>query len=55
MPQSVKDILQRGYERTSHTILAAVDVPFEGADREYVTALALTRRKYWEISQKCRT
>ena len=39
MPQSVKDILQRGYERMSHTILAAVDIPFEGVDREYVTAL----------------
>lgn len=39
MPQSVKDILQRCYERMSHTILAAVDIPFEGVDREYVTAL----------------
>jgi hypothetical protein len=39
MPQAVKDLLKRGYERMSHTILAAVDIPFEGADREYVTAL----------------
>jgi hypothetical protein len=39
MPQNVKDILKRGYQRMSHTILAAVGIPFEAADREYVTAL----------------
>lgn len=36
---SIRDVIKRGFKRTSHTILAAVDIPFEGADRVYVAAL----------------
>jgi hypothetical protein len=39
IPDSIKDLLQRGFERTSHTNLAAVDIPFEGEDMVYVVAL----------------
>lgn len=36
---SIRDLLKRSFERMSHTNLVAVDIPFEGADRIYVTAL----------------
>ena len=39
IPQSAKDLLKGGFKRMGHTILAAVDIPFEGADRIYMTAL----------------
>jgi hypothetical protein len=39
IPDSIKDLLERGFERTSHTNLAAVDIPFEGEDVVYVVAL----------------
>jgi hypothetical protein len=41
IPQTIKGLLKRGFKRTSHTILAAVDIPFEGADRIYTTALVI--------------
>ncbi|KAH4934856.1 hypothetical protein HBI79_078180 [Parastagonospora nodorum] len=39
IPDSIKDLLQRGFERTSHTNLAAVDISFEGEDMICVVAL----------------
>ncbi|CAO2656665.1 Nn.00g054680.m01.CDS01 [Neocucurbitaria sp. VM-36] len=37
--ESIRVLVKSGFERMSHTNLAAVDIPFEGADRIYVAAL----------------
>ncbi|KAF2847646.1 hypothetical protein T440DRAFT_491853 [Plenodomus tracheiphilus IPT5] len=39
IPDSAKDLLERGFKRMRHTNLAAVDIPFEGADRICMVAL----------------
>lgn len=39
IPDSAKDLLKRGFKRMRRTNLAAVDIPFEGADRIYMIAL----------------
>ena len=39
IPQSIKNLLKRGFQRVGHTTLAAVDIPFEAADRMNMTAL----------------
>jgi hypothetical protein len=37
--QSIKDLVKIGFQHMGHTILAAVDIPFDGADRIYTGAL----------------
>lgn len=37
----IKGLLKRGYKRMSYTILAAVGIPYYGADRIYATALIM--------------
>jgi len=39
LSETVMDLLSKGFERRSHTIIAAVDIPFEGPDRIYTAAL----------------
>ncbi|KAH8732902.1 hypothetical protein GQ44DRAFT_668474 [Phaeosphaeriaceae sp. PMI808] len=39
IPQSIKDLHKTGFKHMGHTNLAAVDIPFEGADRIYMSAL----------------
>lgn len=39
IPHSIKDLLKTGFEHMGHTILAAVDIPYEGVERIYVSAL----------------
>ncbi|KAF1842651.1 uncharacterized protein K460DRAFT_417867 [Cucurbitaria berberidis CBS 394.84] len=39
IPDSAKDLLERAFKRMRHTNLSAVDIPFEGADRIYMSAL----------------
>jgi hypothetical protein len=39
IPQSIKDLVKIGFQHMGHTILAAVDIPFDGADRIYTSAL----------------